>query len=496
MNTVLNELKERFNNPIDAYKYLAMFHEYSTVFLTNSNNPLVKEYNDFSLYLNNAKNNKIVLKSSGYLDTDRKREIVKAICDDIGIGHNTLIDLICNSTKGKIEKLSNNFTWESVELYINSHSINNIVLEQDNSIIDEIVSYLDKNNIQGIHLKTTQGLKEVFENFKKSAEELSKVTNIPLNRLFGDTKISIDSVKIENASAWYYSNCDMLCFKNTTFNGTLAHEWLHSYDYKVGRTIKNNKGIKSNEFFSVSEDITDKTLDEFGLIETKKILGLFSEKNKVNEIKYQSHVAELNKNINTNVIAIYDRFLSKYGNQKTKEKLLSLLDESNGGDISFKDELAGLLTDDAPKHYLGFMQNEFATIKKISVDSFRETNLFNFYAKEADNHLDKEWHGYTSSKVEMLARSFEVYIKEISKNPQLLTDANESFLYPRGYEKEIYKNQWSKVIKEMSEFLGDVYLDNSIETNIGSMSIEGVKDKLNGFRKTSAVNNIKKLGVT
>lgn len=340
---------------------------------------------------------------------------------------------------------------------------------EENIIAIQVSNFQNRFGIKELNLNSCKYPLDKINELEQAFSSFAKLLNIPENKIGLDTLTL--SIQSENTSVSGYSgyNQDFSNFKDKILLNDIssfAHEWFHFIDGSMGEVDRD-----LTDFLSFSEEDRKSFFPNF-----KELLSfgkVIEEKAKVKSLDFNTamkgslyFLGRFAANKETYIEELNDlsnQLLDKINNNAPQKEIHDMLE-------------AGLkkIAPDIPVNYCAFGKAVCDIETKNKNKQELNKNQFYAYAEINDSYLDMG--DYSSSKLEMIARSFEKFISdtaassnaivkellsvELSEQEKnslfLITEKNyDSDFFPQGEIADKLSIYWSKAIPEISKVLDE-----------------------------------------
>jgi hypothetical protein len=486
-NKHLTYLKENFNSPTQAFTYLEMKSLFDNQLYFSEafelENPeivakikFIQEglQEVFDTYFNIGSDyyqkpeiyyNELIQKMKSFFsfNDEREQDAIHSILSFSSIQQKLLTQL--NTYQNQT------FNWQDVQNFIVKYGLTQGPFEEyeinwSNYVKQYHLNFLTINRSYN-QLEASRVLVDEFKHIQDSLHIDKKH--------IGQKKMGITLGQVNDHDAVFYPYEFMaIKFKNiSSIQNFLGHEWMHFTDRVMGISLVKSKILPKNDILPLS------------LIEAHCLSAL--KKEKLN-ILYPNMTALIDSfheplYLNSDNLAEFKKFTHYYLKQYNLEdhikklqeyhvlkpikglakQIQVYLDNHNLYQEKFHDFLNNCFENEYLPDFRSFLFAQFDTLmelKKLNqVQNVQESdeinaNLFSFYAKTCDSYLNKMnskiyENNYTQNSLEMLARSFEIFL--LDEKHKRKDDKYLYFSLPLGIEKKEFYKKWKKIGLEIKK---------------------------------------------
>lgn len=364
------------------------------------------------------------------------------------------------------------YSWQDVNNFILKYGLSHGPFEKYNIAWDD---YIKQYNLNFLTINTIYNQLEASQVLVDEFSHIQNALHIDKKHI-GQKKMGITLNQVNDHDAVFYPNEFMaIKFKNIfSIKNFLGHEWMHFTDRVMGMSLVKNK-ILPKECYT----------PEISKIDTQQLSALKNEKLNILYPNMVELIASFHQPLylDNEKLASFKKFNEHYFKQFDVEEYIIKLQEFNvlkpikkldkqiqsywENHSLYHKEFKDFLNSCFEEHYLPefrcFIFAQFDTLmelKKINklptVEKSDEidANLFYFYAKRCDQYLNQIESkiyddNYTQNPLEMLARSFEIFLMD-ERNKR----KDDKYLYfslPLGIEKQEFSNKWKKIGQEIKK---------------------------------------------
>lgn len=504
---MIDDLKKLFSSPKNAYKYLMFNFKYNqhSAFvelnpkeadIENNLQSWIEGVNQEFKTSGKCDSKKITtnfLKSFGIADFEGKK---KFIGDEKSrdffekyklIDQESLVSLVVGSIDmGASDNIK---AWSDLEEVISAYKIEVLPDSLSNEQKSKAQQLAKDHQLDSFIVNSTSSFEAAYESVKNGLSELSVVFE---NKNVGLKKLSLHVGGVLGDFSGYQTVIDdiaKIVFKPSRIQRVIGHEYLHFIDSEMGDVVEGNGYIS---------ELKSKRMPYLN----KLISGFYEPV----ENKIEENIKTRTVDTKTNILELVNQFIKHSLPHITEKQFSEVADKmlessKNKPDEIFK-KLVGPLKWPNIKHYIGIIQAEVdlhhdyiaeqkQDLKKVSSlknkKNQSESDFVSFAKLSSKNMVSisksADWKGYSESNVEMLARSFEIYLKKVGAKHLTDITPETTLFYPVGEEARNHFDKWKGTILEIKNVLFNKK-ETNINPEVSEQYTEALIEKIKKNRET------------
>lgn len=466
MNTYIEQLKAKYNNPQKAYKYYALSKTLLHHLVVSDNAPQeIKDIIDVQQILDSYCNHFIEATFAKELHEfwgfSAPQDLSNFMWEDqnfeklhfLEINYDFRDSILDGTYQQKITEISKQITWGSLEKLIISENSNNIKLIDQIDIDTKLKRIVDDFGLVSICVGNIKITDELIEKTYNSLEQLSIVVKcdkkqVGLNKLNlcldGNNGIDLYSGYVDR----FKSKHLRLYVTSSIMEDLIAHEWFHFLDIAVAEYKYRDIYGPEIDKYRLWESQINKSFNDLREKASKNEIPSFIGVNEATIISHIEHMVDkyVKLNIVTNAeqlkLIIKKEVIEKQLNdQELIKEIEKFQTNTNNGLSCFILSEINLLKFDYAKNY-GL--SLFITYAFCIDKNMRKLNLL---------HKDES---YSTELSEVAARIFESYVNIVLKEKNIkniISQPEYDFHTPQEYELKLYINDFESILDDMRKNL-------------------------------------------